>query len=307
MNTTASSDLRLDRLNRMVKESIDPYPSGFKRTHRLIEVADSPQHTEFEARVAGWVREFCSEPDCARLVIEDGSARLQILVPRELLDAQRQLSELLDSGDIVGIGVRHTPTDNLLTATSLAILSKGLAPRPDATRWSSSETKYLNHEVGLLADPVRRATIQLRSKITSYIRRHLESKGFIEVETPQIVPQHVMAPVYDYALTQPRIGPTGCLRTTNTDYMRRLVAGGFDRVFQIGKNFRDEPLSFKNYPEFTMLTFGMAYATYDDVMMLVEDLVSSISRDILQSRELTFLNKHISLSGAWRRLPMRMQ
>ncbi len=240
MNTLENPQSRLDRLRQMQTRSIDPYPPDFKRTHRLRELANSGQQIAFEAHTAGWVQEFHSEGDTARLVLEDGTARIELIIPRGLLDAERRVLELLDSGDIVGVGVHCDPANDLFTANSLAMLSKGIRTRPELAQWNKSPTKYLNHEVGMFADPARRATIQLRSQIISHVRRYLESKGFIEVETPQIVPQHVMAPVHDYALSRPRIGPGGCLRTTNTDYMRRLVAGGFDRVFQIGKNFRDE-------------------------------------------------------------------
>jgi len=130
MNTLHGPDSRHDRLSRLLTRSIDPYPPNFERTHRSSEVADGPKRVDSDARIAGWVQEC----DSTRLVVEDGSAQIEIVISRELLDAQRQLLELLDPGDVVGVGVHHDSTANLFTATSLAVLSKGLAPRPDLTQ-----------------------------------------------------------------------------------------------------------------------------------------------------------------------------
>src|SRR5262249_13092464 len=156
-----------------------------------------------------------------RLVLDDGTAQVDITVSADGLDAGRGHLEFLDPGDIVGIVLGPGAP---LTGRSVTILSKGLRARPTPEGWRASPTRFLKHEVGLADDAARREVIKLRSRIISYVRRYLESKGFIEVETPLLVPQRVMAPVHDYMLSRPRIEPGGSLRTTNTDYMRRLVA-----------------------------------------------------------------------------------
>lgn len=170
---------------------------------------------------------------------------------------------------------------------------------------SSTILEDTNHEVGLLSDDQRRATFVKRAKILSNIRQFLEHRNFLEVETPILVWAPVMAPVRDYVISEPRIGEKAYLRTTNTDLMRRLVLAGFDRIYQIGKNFRDEELSFKRYAEFTMLTFGLAYATYNNIMSLVEELVGYVAMQTNGTTVVKFQGHELDLAPPWPRLSMR--
>jgi lysyl-tRNA synthetase class 2 len=276
------------------------------RTHRILDLIASDRGV---GRIAGRVITTDLLPTgVLHLVVDDGSAQLDV-VESTHLDAD-EATHLRGAavGSIVSLTVergRSGPDAGPVFEISDArILGIGAEPLPSFEEWVESEERWTSHELGLVHSPEMRSRFVQRSEIVSSLRRQLEARGFIEVETPILSPQRVMAPVHDFALAPPRLGEPATLRTTNTDVMRRLVFAGFERVFQIGKNFRDEPRTFKNYSEFTMLTFGLAFATYDEVMRLVEEVVSTAAFESLQTFSVHFRGHQIDLAPPWRRLTM---
>ena len=293
-----------DRLREL--QGTDLFQVAFRRTGTIEQVADALALSQHDLRVAGRVLGIERGGQSDVLTLNDGSGQIEVRIAPHSSGSDNQILDCVDNGDIVGITVvRESRYPNDLRGVELRVLSKGACEIPSAEDWTRLPAPYLRHDLGLLRNRLGRERVRLRAHVLKTIRHFLDSRSFVEVETPVLVPERVMAPVHDFTLGPTRIGQSACLRTTNTDFMRRLVSAGFDRVYQIGKQFRDEAVSYKNYPEFTMLTFGLAYATYDDVMSLVEEMVQFVCHETIGRTSVAFLGKDIDLLGPWRRVPMR--
>jgi len=274
------------------------------RSHRIADLVTSePASGRIVGRVIGRVE---LRPEAVHLVIDDGSAQLGVVESARLDPSEAADLREATIGSIVSLSVERAEAgaSPVFEVTQGQVVSQATTPLPPLEDWKRSRQRWVSHELGLVLSPEMREKFVRRSQIVSSLRRQLEGRGFIEVETPVLSPQRVMAPVHDFVLAPPRLGEAATLRTTNTDVMRRLVFAGFERVYQIGKNFRDEPRTFKNYSEFTMLTFGLALATYEDVMRLIEEIVSTAAFEILQAYAVEFRGHQVELAPPWQRLSM---
>jgi len=219
----------------------------------------------------------------AFMVLQDTSGQIQLYVTKEA----RKFAKSLDLGDIVGVeGALHKSGkgDLYVSLDNYQLLTKSLRPLPDKFHGlADQEMRYRQRYVDLIANPDVRETFILRTKIVQYIRDYLNKKSFLEVETPMLQAIPGGATARPFITHHNALDMDMYLRIAPELYLKRLVVGGFDRVYEINRNFRNEGLSTRHNPEFTMLEFYQAYATYTDLMDLTEDLLRNLTSDVFKT------------------------
>jgi lysyl-tRNA synthetase, class II len=315
----AQSDLLAERrakLERLREEGIEPYPHGFPDRTEIAAVRES--HREIEPgeettdryRVAGRLTAKRGHGKASFLDLRDGTGQIQIQARVDELgeDAYDGLMSL-DVGDIVGIeGTVFASKRGELTvrADAWELLSKSLRPPPEKFHGLEDvETRYRRRELDLIANEESRELFLTRTRVISAVRRWFDSRGFVEVETP------VLQPLYGGALARPftthhnALDRDLYLRIATELYLKRLIVGGIDKVYELGKDFRNEGVSHKHNPEFTMLEWYEAYADYNDIAEELEGLVSSVAQEVLGTTKVERDGETIDLAPPWRRVTLR--
>ena len=298
------------------------YPNRFPTTHLVSDVVrlfgpmdgpalDAAAEAEKTVRVPGRILSIRRMGKKAVFAdLSDGRERLQSYLRMDALSAADwELFERLDIGDHVGVegSVFRTRTGELsVKASTLTFLAKSLRPLPE--KWhglTDVERKYRQRYVDLIASPETRRTFEIRAKLVSFIRRFFDGRGFVEVETPmmQVIPGGAAArPFITHHNT---LDLDLFLRIAPELYLKRLIVGGFTKVYEINRNFRNEGISTSHNPEFTMLEFYTAYADARDQMALTEELFASAAQEILGTTDLPWGGDTISLKAPFRRISMR--
>ncbi len=242
--------------------------------------------------------------------IQDSAGRIQIYVKLDNVGAdQFELFEKMDIGDIIGVKgkIFKTKTAEVtLRVQKLDILTKSLHPLPE--KWHGlhdTELRYRERYVDLLVNPNVKKVFEIRSRVISDIRRKLEAKGFLEVETPVLNMLQGGAAAKPFHTFHNALNMDLFLRIAPELYLKRLIVGGFDKVFELGRVFRNEGMSFKHNPEYTMIEIYQAYADYEDIMRLTEELVSGAMNDVLGTTEITFKEHKLDFKAPWKRLKLR--
>jgi lysyl-tRNA synthetase class 2 len=306
---------RLSKLQRLRNRGIDPYPARFKPTHTAAQArADfDPEAADGAAprvRVAGRITARRPMGKAAFLDLSDGSGRIQLLVQRDKVDdATWQLFQDTDLGDHLGAEgplFRTRTGETTVDAQQLTMLAKALQTPPE--KWhglTDVEQRYRQRYRDLMANQDSRELFQLRSRIVSAMRRFLDARGFIEVETPMLTDQAGGAAARPFVTHHNVLDRDLYLRIATELYLKRLVVGGFDKVYEIGRVFRNEGLSWKHSPEYTMLESYEAYADYNDVMAMTEAMVAFIAQECIGTTVIAAGEEEINLAPPWRRLSMR--
>jgi lysyl-tRNA synthetase, class II len=309
---------RLEKARQLIAQGIDPYPTRYQRTHALGEIAamwggSSLEELEKEAvpvRVAGRVLTKRGHGKASFATLTDGDARLQVYVRAdEVGEAGYRLLDLVDLGDFVGVAgtVMRTRKGELsVQAKELTFLSKALLPPPE--KWhglSDVEIRYRQRYVDLISNDEVRRTFVARSAMVSEMRRFLDARGYVEVETP------MMQPIAGGALARPFVTHHNALdmdlylRIAPELYLKRLVVGGLERVYEINRNFRNEGISSMHNPEFTMLEFYTAYFDCRDVIATTEELLAAAAARVATDGALTYKERPLSMKAPFARLPMK--
>jgi len=312
-NVTEISEIqkiRLSKLEEIKKMGVAPFGSKFSLSHSLQQIKDNFEELENQmVRIAGRIMAIRGHGKAAFFDIQDQSARLQIYIRKDNVDEDTfKLYKLLDIGDIVGIEgtvFKSHKGEISVSVSNLTLLSKSLRPLPE--KWhglKDTDTRYRQRYLDLITNPEVRKTFLIRSKVISTMRRYLDEKGFIEVETP------VLSPIAGGAAARPFITHHNALdiqlylRIATELYLKRLIVGGFEKVYEIGKDFRNEGISIKHNPEFTMMELYQAYADYKDMMDLMEDMVAYIAKEVLGTTKVTYQGMEIDLTPPWKRMTM---
>jgi len=235
------------------------------------------------------------------LDLVDRSGRIQLLC-----DTSKTGPIDLDLGDIVGVTgspARTRRGEPSLAADELELLAKIRRPLPDTFHGVTDvETRYRQRYLDLLMNEESRTDAVARSRMVSAIRRYLDDGGFVEVETPVLQPRYGGAFASPFQTHYNELGQTYYLRIATELYLKRLIVGGLERVYELGKDFRNEGVSFKHSPEFTMLEWYEAYADYEDTMRRIEELVGTVAADVLGGTRTTFRGNELDLAPPWRRI-----
>ena len=252
-------------------------------------------------RLAGRVMARRGHGKLSFLDLVDRSGRIQLLC-----DESRTGPIAVDLGDVVG--VVGAPANSRRGEPSLAVdelttLAKNRSPLPDTFHGvTDQETRYRKRYLDLLMNDETRELFLLRSRVVSAIREFLDSDGFVEVETPILQPRYGGAFAHPFVTHSQELDADLYLRIATELYLKRLIVGGLERVYEIGKDFRNESVSYKHQPEFTMLEWYEAYADYEDTMVRIEALVEHVTQEVLGTTLVTFREQEIALERPWRRI-----
>ena len=313
-------DQRLKKLKELRDQGVDPFSNRFAPSHSIAQVIKqfgSRTQTELEHlgdkgfKLAGrlmLLREFGKT--CFG-TLQDGSSRLQIYLQRQVLGEEDFgcFQRFIDLGDIIGVAgtLFRTRTDELtLAVKSFVLLTKSLRPLPEKYHGLSNvETRYRQRYLDLMVNPEVHQVFETRTKVIRTIRQFFDKKGFLEVETPMMQPIPGGATAKPFVTHHKALGMKLYLRIAPELYLKRLVVGGINKVYEINRNFRNEGLSIKHNPEFTMLEFYQAYATYKDLMTITEKLIQTIAKNSLGSLGFEYQGNQIDLKGKWRRIDLK--
>jgi lysyl-tRNA synthetase class 2 len=237
------------------------------------------------------------------LDLVDRSGKIQLLVAED-----RAGNVDLDLGDIVGVTGIPTKTkrgEPSLAVTELELLAKIKRPLPDTYHGlTETETRYRQRYLDLLMSEESRADFELRARMVAAIRRYLDDRGFIEVETPILQPRYGGALADPFVTRSNELDQELYLRIATELYLKRLIVGGLERVYELAKDFRNEGVSYKHAPEFTMLEWYEAYADYNDTMARIEELVETVSQQTIETTKVTFRGHDVDLKAPWKRVKL---
>lgn len=315
-DTNALIQQRIDKLEQLRATGIEPYAYAFPAEdqaadlHTKFQDIDEIPEDAHEVCLAGRVMAKRSMGKIIFAHIQDGSGRIQLFLAsqqfgKEVFDVFRKM---VDIGDIVGIrGFLFRTRTNELTVrvTEFELLSKSLRPLPE--KWHGlrdTETRYRQRYVDLIFNPEVKDVFVKRSQVVQSIRNSLNQQGFLEVETP------VLQPIYGGANARPFITHHNALdvdlflRIADELYLKRLIVGGIERVYEFAKDFRNEGIDRNHNPEFTLLEMYQAYADYEDMMVLAETLVSQAAQDVYGSMKITYQEEELDLTPPWTRITM---
>jgi lysyl-tRNA synthetase, class II len=267
------------------------------------EPLEAGQEAEQTRRIAGRVM---ARRDMGKLVfldLVDRSGRIQLLCA-----AERTGPIHVDLGDIVGAEGRAAKTrrgEPSLAVDELTLLAKIKRPLPDHFHGvQDTETRYRQRYLDLLMNEESRSDAELRTRMVASIRRRLDEAGFVEVETPILQPRYGGGFAEPFMTHYNHLDRDYFLRIADELYLKRLIVGGLDKVYEIGKDFRNEGISYKHNPEFTMLEWYEAYADYRDTMERIEGLVPAVAEDVLGTTRVTFRGHEVDLAGPWKRVKL---
>jgi lysyl-tRNA synthetase, class II len=304
-------EIRLQRLHALRERGIDPYPNHVERTHTIAEVLehfDEWQGPDGSFTLTGRIRLLREMGRAAFAQIEDGTGRIQIYFRvNDIGEEAYRGIKLLDLGDFIqvsGFLFRTRMGERTLHVHEYRILAKGLRPLPEKFHGLEDvEIRQRKRYLDLIAsgDEARRVFV-IRARTITAMRRYLDEHGFLEVETP------ILQPLYGGATARPFITHHNVLnrdfylRIAVELYLKRLIVGGFERVYEIGRDFRNEGIDRIHNPEFTMMECYQAYADYNDIMRLVEEMICFIAQEVKGSARITYQGTEIDLTPPWPRI-----
>ena len=308
---------RLEKLERIRARGINPYPHRYKRTHTteqaiaLLKQKEEGLTQAEEVKVAGRIMARRLMGKSAFIDIRDGSGKIQLLFQdiNKFDEAQIQLFNDLDIGDIIGVEghlIRTKSGEPTVKAAIITMLAKSLHPLPE--KWhglSDVDTRYRQRYLDLITNTEVRQTFRVRSQVIAAIRQFLNQQGFLEVETPIMQPSAGGALARPFITHHHSLDQDFYLRIALELHLKRLIIGGFDRVYELGRIFRNEGVSTRHNPEFTMLESYQAYADYNDVMNMLEEMVSGTTKQLTGGYEVKFGNNTIDFTPPWQRLELR--
>jgi len=318
---------RREKLARIRARGTKAYPHSYQRSHTAQQAVEQLQEWESKggaekaadrpagqvrANVAGRVTAIRRMGKSSFFDIRDDSGKIQLLFQStsEFLDEDElQLFKDLDIGDIIGVEgplLRTKSGEPTILVEKFTLLAKSLRPLPE--KWhglSDVEIRYRQRYLDLVSNPETRDIFKVRSKVITAMRQFLNQRGFLEVETPVLQPSAGGALAQPFVTHHHALDQDLYLRIALELHLKRLIVGGFDKVYELGRTFRNEGVSTQHNPEFTMLESYEAYANYEDVMAMLEEMICAISLQVLGTAEVKFGEDMVNFKPPWRRLSLR--
>ena len=308
---------RLEKLESLRKKGVDPYPRNYERTHTAQEAIEHFESVEFSGEgeseidhvsVGGRVTALRGMGRVTFCDILDGSGRIQVMFRSNTLGDEYQTLDYVDIGDWMGVSgsmIRTRTGEVTVQASSFTILCKTLRPLPE--KWhglTDTEVRYRQRYLDLIANPDARKIAVMRSGMVRAIRRFMYRRGFIEVETPILVPVAAGGMAHPFETRHNALSRDLFLRIATELHLKRLVVGGLEKVYEIGRIFRNEGIDANHNPEFTTMESYEAFADYKDVMRLVEELVSTVAAEVTGSVVVEYGDNSIDFTPPWPRLSL---
>ena len=305
-------------LDTIIQQGFNPYPHKFDSTHTINEIiaqfssktGEELQTARLHIKAAGRIHAINKMGKAAFIRFTDGRELLQIYLRSNEVDEKTwNLFKLLDLGDFLGVEgfLFRTKTGELsIHAESLTFLSKALTPPPDKYYGLHDiEIRYRQRYADLIANRSVREVFEKRSAIIRHIRSYFDTRGYVEVETPMLTPLATGAAARPFITHHNALDIDLYARIAPELYLKRLIAGGFEKVYEINRNFRNEGLSIRHNPEFTMLEWYEAYSDYEDLIRLTENLISELVEKICGATVIEYGERKIDFTRPWKRLTMR--
>jgi lysyl-tRNA synthetase class 2 len=311
------NEQRKQKLERLRTRGVNPYPHRFQQTHTTQQAVELLRQNEEGStdkdgvKVAGRITAIRRMGKSAFADIHDGSGKIQLLF-QDIQKYDKELVELfkdLDIGDIIGAegSVLRTKTGEPTVAVKdFTMLAKSLQPLPE--KWhglSDTDKRYRQRYVDLIANSEVKEVFKVRSRVIAAVRQFLNERGFIEVETPVLQPSAGGALATPFITHHQALDQDFYLRIATELHLKRLIVGGFDKVYEIGRVFRNEGISTTHNPEYTLLESYEAYADYKDVMAMLEKMVYEVSRQVVGTSDIKYGDNIINLKPPWRRITLR--
>jgi len=305
--------LRTTKLERLRSRGIDPYPPRFRPSHtaqQALDLMEGRDERPDPVTLAGRITAMRHMGKATFADLRDGSGRIQAYLKEDILGHETyETLRDLDLGDFLGVRgplFRTKTGEPTVQVEQLTVLAKALRPPPE--KWhglQDVEVRYRQRYLDLTANPQVRDAFLARSRIISAVRRFLDDRGFLEVETPVLQPAAGGAAARPFVTYHNALDRQLYLRIALELYLKRLIIGGYDRVYEIGRIFRNESVSAKWNPEFTMLESYQAYADYNDVMDMVEEMVATVAREVLGTTTVAHGDTEIDFAPPWPRITLR--
>jgi len=307
---------RIEKAAQIRAAGEEPYAYSYAPTHTAASLAKEfsslekgSEDTSADVSVAGRIMTRRIMGKLAFFTVQDVSGTFQLYLEKKRLgDRFQEIKAWSDGGDIVGARgtVKRTAQGELsVHVREFSILSKALLPLPDKHKGFIDVSKrYRQRHLDLIVNPEVRATFQTRAKITSWIRRYLDERDFLEIETPTLSSNPGGADAKPFETHHNALNMDLTLRIATELHLKRLVIGGFDRVYELGRIWRNEGISTRHNPEFTSIELYQAYADYHDMMSLTENLIAGVARGVLGTDKVMYQGTEIDLAPPWRRLTM---
>ncbi len=307
--------VRRAKLDALRSDGVPAYASGFAPTHRAADVVGGFDHLEpggeadDAVSVAGRIVAKREQGKLAFLVLRDSSGDIQLFCRLDAMGEEPFAAVLaLDLGDWVGAAghpVRTRRGELSVSPSEVILLSKSLRPLPE--KWhglTDTETRYRQRYVDLIANPEVRGVFETRFRVISAIRRCMEAGGFLEVETPMLQPIPGGAAAKPFVTHHNALGMELYLRVAPELYLKRLLVGGFERVYELNRSFRNEGMSPRHNPEFTMLEAYQAFGDMESMIELTEGLLTEVTREVLGTLQIVYQGEPVSMAAPWRRATM---
>jgi lysyl-tRNA synthetase, class II len=322
----ASEDLRatrVEKVEQLKQLGMNPFAYSWAVSHSMADLqskyADLPNGEEKadDVAVAGRIMARRVFGKLAFFTLQDETATIQLYLEKSRIeenmgsadaDAFEHLKQLTDIGDIIGVKGTLKRTDKgelSVYVKEYAMLTKSLLPLPDKHHGLTDISKrYRQRYVDLIVNPEVRETFRRRALITASIRRYLDQQGFIEIETPVLMSEAGGADARPFVTHHNTLEMDLYLRIATELHLKRLVVGGFEKVFEMGRIFRNEGVSTRHNPEFTSIEIYQAYADYNDMMTLTENLITTAAQDVLGELQVAYQGVDINLQAPWKRITM---
>lgn len=310
LDTNELMEIRRQKLTELQETDYNPYGQRFERTHFAQDILDNFANLEEQQVVlAGRIMSSRTHGKASFADLKDSSGRVQLYVRvNEVGEEAYELFQKLDIGDILGVTgtVFRTKRGEIsIKVKQFSLLSKSLRPLPE--KWhglKDVELRYRQRYVDLIVNPEVAEVFKTRSRIIQSMRNILVEKGYLEVETPMLNVIAGGATARPFVTHHNALDMDLYMRIAPELYLKRLLVGGFDKVFEIGKNFRNEGISTKHNPEYTSVEIYEAYGDMNTMMELTEEIISRIAQEVLGTTRITFQGQEIDLTPPWPRVPM---
>ncbi len=322
----SEEDIRATRLEKVLQlrqQGMNPYAYSWDVTHHAGELQEkfadiaNGEEVDFEVAIAGRVMTRRVMGKLAFFTLQDETGTIQLYLEKKRIsesmavstaDAFKNLKQLTDMGDILGAKgtIKRTEKGELsVYVKEYSVLTKSLLPLPDKWHGLTDITKrYRQRYVDLIVNPEVRQTFRRRALITAGIRRYLDERGFIEIETPVMQSEAGGADARPFITYHNTLEMQLYLRIATELHLKRLIVGGFEKVFELGRIFRNEGISTRHNPEFTTIELYQAYADYNDMMDLTEGIITTVGEEVIGTLKINYQGTEVNLTPPWRRVTM---
>ena len=302
-------DQRIKKMEQLKERGINPYPYKFDVTHTSSAIFDGQKdliENKSNVKIAGRIMLMRRQGKTTFIKIKDRKGLIQLYLTVNLLNDSYENVKLLDIGDIIGVEgevfVTHRG-ETTVAVKNIEVLAKSLLPLPEKYHGIQDiELKYRKRYLDLIMNDDTRRTFLLRRDIIRFIRQYLDDKDFVEVETPILQPRYGGAFAKPFLTHHNALDMDLYLRISDELYLKRLIVGGLERVYEIARDFRNEGIDKTHNPEFTMIEIYQAYADYNDMMELVQNLIQKMAKELLGATKLEYNGHEIALDGDWERI-----